>query len=76
MTGTLKDSMPVPFEDASFDVVYCNDSFHHYPAPDEVLGEVFRVLKPGGTFLMCDSWHPGLGGCSLMHGSATAGRAM
>ena len=57
----LGDSEHLPFEDASFDVVYCNDSFHHYPAPDEVLGEVFRVLKPGGTFLMCDSWHPGLG---------------
>ena len=57
----LGDSEHLPFEDDCFDVVYCNDSFHHYPAPDKVLGEVCRVLKPGGTFLMCDSWHPGIG---------------
>lgn len=47
-----------PFPDNFFDVVYCNDSFHHYPAPRNVLSEVQRVLKPGGTFLMGDCWQP------------------
>lgn len=39
----------------------CNDSFHHYPAPMNVLREVHRVLKPGGTFLMGDCWQPLVG---------------
>ena len=46
----LGDSESLPFSDNAFDVVYCNDSFHHYPAPQNVLREVYRVLKPGGTF--------------------------
>lgn len=57
----LGDSDQLPFEDDCFDVVYCNDSFHHYPDPDKVLGEICRVLRPGGIFLMCDSWHSGIG---------------
>lgn len=54
----LGDSECLPFEDNSFDVVYCNDSFHHYPAPDKVLGEICRVLKYGGTFLIGDCYQP------------------
>ena len=53
----LGDSEHLPFPDGSFDVVYCNDSFHHYPAPEHVLAEVRRVLRENGTFIMCDSWH-------------------
>ncbi len=57
----LGDSESLPFPDNSFDVVYCNDSFHHYPAPQKVLREVHRVLKQGGTFLMGDCWQPFVG---------------
>ena len=57
----LGDSESLPFPDNTFDVVYCNDSFHHYPAPQNVLKEVHRVLKPGGTFLMGDCWQPFVG---------------
>lgn len=57
----LGDSESLPFPDNFFDVVYCNDSFHHYPAPRNVLNEVQRVLKPGGTFLMGDCWQPYIG---------------
>ncbi len=53
----LGDSEHLPFPDSFFDVVYCNDSFHHYPAPSRVLSEVCRVLKPQGIFLICDTWH-------------------
>lgn len=55
------DSERLPYPDGMFDVVYCNDSFHHYPAPEKVLGEVFRVLRPGGTFLLGDCWQPPVG---------------
>ena len=57
----LGDSELLPFSDGSFDVVYCNDSFHHYPSPQNVLREVHRVMKPGGTFLMGDCWQPYVG---------------
>lgn len=57
----LGDSESLPFPENFFDVVYCNDSFHHYPAPHKVLAEVRRVLRPGGTFLMGDCWQPGPG---------------
>ena len=52
------DSEHLPFPDQSFDVVYCCDSFHHYPAPAAVLAEVGRVLVPGGVFLLGDIWLP------------------
>lgn len=58
---TLGDSEQLPFPDSFFDVVYCNDSFHHYPAPNKVLSEISRVLKPKGVFLMCDCWQPAIG---------------
>ncbi|HEX7010181.1 MAG TPA: class I SAM-dependent methyltransferase [Phycisphaeraceae bacterium] len=44
------DTPPVPYEDASFDVVTCLETLEHLPqellAP--VVGEVKRLLKPGG----------------------------
>ena len=52
------DSEHLPFPDQSFDVVYCCDSFHHYPDPAAVLAEVGRVLVPGGVFLLGDIWLP------------------
>lgn len=57
-TLVLGDSEYLPFENEFFDVVYCNDSFHHYPKPDKVLSEVYRVLKPKGTLIICDCWQP------------------
>ena len=59
--ATVGGQRGTPFPDNAFDVVYCNDSFHHYPAPQNVLREVNRVLKPGGTFLMGDCWQPFVG---------------
>ena len=52
------DSEHLPFPDGSFDMVYCCDSFHHYPDPAAVLAEVGRVLVPGGIFLLGDIWLP------------------
>jgi uncharacterized RmlC-like cupin family protein/SAM-dependent methyltransferase len=41
---------PLPFEDASFDVVVAGELLEHVRAPAEVVAEVRRVLRPGGTF--------------------------
>lgn len=48
------DAENLPFGDNSFDIVICNDSFHHYPDPGKALSEFMRVLRPGGTLLVSD----------------------
>jgi 2-polyprenyl-6-hydroxyphenyl methylase / 3-demethylubiquinone-9 3-methyltransferase len=40
----------LPFTDAAFDVVACCDVLEHVDDVDRVIGEVARVLKPGGLF--------------------------
>lgn len=52
------DSDRLPFHDGSFDIVYCNDSFHHYPDPGKVAFEVWRVLRAGGLFVVGDCAAP------------------
>jgi ubiquinone/menaquinone biosynthesis C-methylase UbiE len=52
------DSEKLPFEDKSFDIVTCTDSFHHYPHPENVLTEIKRVLKPKGILIIVDVWAP------------------
>lgn len=59
------DAQHLPFADASFDLIYCNDSFHHYPEPAAVLQEIARVLRPGGCFILGDCYQPFLGRCIM-----------
>ena len=40
---------PLPFEDASFDVVVAGELFEHLQFPDALVREVRRVLRPGGV---------------------------
>jgi SAM-dependent methyltransferase len=44
------DGRRLPFEDSSFDLVYCKQVLEHVEHPHELLGEVARVLRPGGSF--------------------------
>lgn len=46
------DGNAFPFPDASFDSVLCNQVLEHVFNPDEFLGEISRVLKPGGKLLL------------------------
>ena len=48
------DSEDMPFEDESFDVLICANSFHHYPDPQKFFREVKRVLRPGGFLVLRD----------------------
>ena len=43
-----------PYEDGSFDLVSCRIAAHHFSSPSQFVGEVGRVLKPGGVFLLID----------------------
>jgi ubiquinone/menaquinone biosynthesis C-methylase UbiE len=45
------DGETLPFDDASFDVVYSWGVIHHSPDPPAVVREIHRVLKPGGQIL-------------------------
>ena len=43
------DGLNLPFEDASFDVVYCAQVLEHARHPESLLIDVARVLRPGGA---------------------------
>ena len=42
---------PLPFEDASFDVVVAGELLEHLRDPRRLVEEARRVLRPGGTFV-------------------------
>ncbi|MFC1907532.1 methyltransferase domain-containing protein [Chloroflexota bacterium] len=42
------DKEDLPFEDNSFDAIFCGEVIEHLFDPDNLLDEVYRVLKPGG----------------------------
>jgi len=41
----------LPYNDASFDVVFCCDVLEHVRNLPKVISEISRVLKPGGAFV-------------------------
>ncbi len=44
----------LPFDTASFDVVFSKDSIVHIPDKTALAADIFRVLKPGGVFVASD----------------------
>jgi ubiquinone/menaquinone biosynthesis C-methylase UbiE len=48
----------LPFDDATFDLVSCRIAPHHFDSIPQFLGEVHRVLKPGGVFALVDNVVP------------------
>ena len=45
------ESEPLPFADATFDVIYSKSFIEHLYYPERYLKEAHRVLKPGGLLL-------------------------
>lgn len=48
----LNKDQTLEFEDGSFDAVLCTVSVQYLQQPEKVFAEVFRVLKPGGVFIV------------------------
>lgn len=53
----VADALATPFADNSFDFVWSLESGEHMPDKTRFLQECYRVLKPGGTFLMATWCH-------------------
>ena len=47
----MADIEDLPFPGAHFDVVTCNWVLYHLPDQVRALGELARVLRPGGRFV-------------------------
>ena len=51
---TYGSALDIPFDNETFDTVSCRAAFHHFAAPEQVLKEIVRVLKPKGEILIAD----------------------
>lgn len=45
------NALALPHPSASFDIVLCNGALCHMPGLDQVVSEIARVLRPGGSYL-------------------------
>ena len=51
----VADCAHVDLPDASVDIVFCHQTFHHLVEQEQALAEFWRVLKPGGWLLFAES---------------------
>ena len=47
----IEDAKSLSFDDCTFDAVLCCNMLHQMPDPELALGEMLRVLRPGGRLL-------------------------
>jgi len=46
------DICDLPFDDNSYDIIFCNHVLEHIPDDTKAMQELFRVLKPGGMAIL------------------------
>src|SRR5712691_4948322 len=51
------DAAKMPFEADSFDFIVCQAAFKNFTLPRTALGEIYRVLRSGGTAVIQDMSH-------------------
>jgi len=54
--AVLGDGHTMPFEEASFDYVLCFETLEHVESPFELLSELARVVRPGGSVFVSVPW--------------------
>ncbi len=52
LTWQQGDAHQMPFEDDRFDYLFCQQGMQFFPEPQQVLEEMYRVLKPEGTLAL------------------------
>ncbi len=57
----------LPFEDNSFDNVFCSFVWRNVSDANKALEEVHRVLKPGGKFILLDMTRPKNSFLKILH---------
>jgi demethylmenaquinone methyltransferase/2-methoxy-6-polyprenyl-1,4-benzoquinol methylase len=58
LTFVEGDAEALPFPPSSFDVVTISFGLRNVNNPQLALGEMYRVLKPGGRLVICEFSHP------------------
>ena len=48
----------IPLDSSVVDIALNMHSFHHYPNPAHALGEIHRILKPCGQFILVENDYP------------------
>jgi ubiquinone/menaquinone biosynthesis C-methylase UbiE len=48
------DAYNLPFKTGSIPFIFCYETLHHFPDPTPIMGEVHRVLSPGGNFFFAE----------------------
>lgn len=69
------DAEHLPFDDGSFDVLTCSNSFHHYPHQAAAIREMRRVLRPGGRLMLVDGFRDNIVGWVLFDVLITRGES-
>ncbi|WP_343587932.1 class I SAM-dependent methyltransferase [Flavobacterium sp.] len=49
---SIYDGNKIPFEDESFDKIFTVNTIYFWEKPEDLLSEIYRVLKPNGNFCL------------------------
>jgi ubiquinone/menaquinone biosynthesis C-methylase UbiE len=54
VSGSVASAESLPFLDSYFDKAYSTMALHHFSDLDRALGEVTRVVRPGGSYVILE----------------------
>jgi ubiquinone/menaquinone biosynthesis C-methylase UbiE len=54
ITAVVGNGTDVGLPDASVDIAYLSDVYHHFEHPAETLASIRKALKPGGRMIVVD----------------------